>query len=111
MELLRGHVYRVSLEPVVGHEQHGEARPVVVLSKDAFNRRRGTVIAVPLGTSARALPPAIISVSSVGVKSVALCEHIRSLDKRRFQREIGALSAEDLAAVEEGVAALLGLTA
>ena len=111
MELLRGHVYRVSLEPVIGHEQHGEARPVVVLSKDIFNRRRGTVIAVPLGTSARPAPPAIIGVPSIGANSVALCEHIRSLDKRRFQREVGALSAEDLTSVENGVAALLGLSA
>jgi mRNA interferase MazF len=110
MELLRGHVYRVNLEPVLGHEQHGEARPVVVLSKDVFNRRRGTVIVVPLGTSARLAPPAVISVPSIGASSVALCEQVRCLDKQRFQREIGVLSTEDLVAVEQSVAAILGLT-
>ena len=110
MNLLRGHVYRVSLEPVVGHEQRGSARPVVVMSKDGFNRRRGTVIVVPLGTSAEPLFPAAVSVPSMGAKSVALCEHIRSLDKKRFLPEIGVLSEEDLASVENGVAALLGIS-
>jgi mRNA-degrading endonuclease toxin of MazEF toxin-antitoxin module len=43
----RGDVYLVSLDPTEGHEQRGR-RPVLILSKAAFNRLTGTPLVVPI---------------------------------------------------------------
>ncbi len=45
--ILRGDIYWADLDPTVGHEQAGR-RPVLILSRSAFNDRSGTVIAVAL---------------------------------------------------------------
>ena len=45
--ILRGDIYWADLDPAVGHEQAGR-RPVLILSRPAFNDRSGTVVAVAL---------------------------------------------------------------
>ena len=45
--LLRGEIRWAVLNPTVGSEQAG-MRPVLILSKDIFNEKSGTVIAVAL---------------------------------------------------------------
>ena len=39
----RGDIYRVNLEPTLGSEQQGRARPCVVLSITPFNKQFKTV--------------------------------------------------------------------
>ena len=51
-QLLRGDVVWADLNPVRGHEQEGR-RPVVILSRDVFNRNSGTVIAPNLSSRSR----------------------------------------------------------
>ncbi len=43
----QGDIYFVSLDPTSGHEQRG-ARPVMVVSGDAFNAAVGTPVVVPI---------------------------------------------------------------
>jgi mRNA interferase MazF len=45
--ILRGDIYWADLNPVIGHEQ-ARRRPVLVLSRDVFNKHSGTVIAVAM---------------------------------------------------------------
>ena len=45
--ILRGDIYWANLNPTVGHEQSG-LRPVLVLSREVFNKHSGTVIAVAI---------------------------------------------------------------
>ena len=42
-----GDIFWADLDPTVGHEQAGR-RPVLILSRPAFNDRSGTVVAVAL---------------------------------------------------------------
>ena len=110
MSIERGHIYRVNLEPTIGSEQQGNARPCVVLTLSAYNRQLRTVGVVPLTSSPRALPPLIVPVPSAGkASSMALCHQIRSIDKTRIGKELGVLSPQDLATVEEGVRRVHGL--
>ena len=110
MNIERGSIYRVNLEPTVGSEQQGTARPCVVLTLTAYNKQLRTVGIVPLTSSPRALPPLIVPVPSAGkANSMALCHQIRTVDKARLTKRLGALSAEDLAAVENGVRTMHGL--
>ena len=62
MSIGRGDIYRVDLEPTIGSEQQGAARPCVVLSISAFNKKLRTVVVVPLSSSPRPLPPLVVSV-------------------------------------------------
>lgn len=79
----RGDVVRVSLEPVVGHEMRGEARPALVLTPREFNRL-GDVLVAPItqgGDFARYAGFAV-SLTGAGCKTqgVALVNKMRMLD-------------------------------
>ncbi len=103
MDFKRGHIFRVNLEPTQGSEQQGTARPCVILSITPLNAKLRQVGVVPLSTSARALPPVVVAVPSVGVSSVALCHQLRTIDKTRIGKHLGELTAADLTAIENAV--------
>ncbi len=110
MNIERGNIYRVNLDPTIGSEQQGNARPCVVLSLSAYNRKLRTVCVVPLTSSPRALAPLIVPVPSAGnANSMALCHQIRTIDKTRIGKLLGTLSLDDLAVVEDGVRRVHGL--
>lgn len=104
MNIERGRIYRVNLEPTIGHEQQGDARPCVVISRTALNDRTSTVLVVPLTTSARpALPPVLIPVTSMGKPALALLLQTRSIDKARILSAAGTLSISDLKNIEDAL--------
>jgi mRNA interferase MazF len=104
----RGSVWWVDLDPTRGAEMR-KTRPAVVLSADGLNRARRTVVIVPLSTGPDVRPPIVVAMPSVGEGSVAVCDQLRAIDKTRLTRTTGALSREDLRAVEDGVRAVLQL--
>lgn len=107
----RGQIYRVNLDPTRGSEQQGDARPCVILSITPFNKQFRTIGVVPLSSSAKTLPPVVVSVPSAGKSdSVALCHQLRTIDKSRIGKRVGELSAADLALVEDGVRQVYGLS-
>jgi mRNA interferase MazF len=109
MDFKRGDIFRVNLEPTLGSEQQGTARPCVVLSITPLNAKLRQIGVLPLSTSARALPPVVIAVPSAGASSVALCHQLRTIDKTRIGKHVGELSAADLTAVEHAVRQVYGL--
>lgn len=110
MTLERGNIYRVNLDPTIGSEQQGNARPCVILTLTAYNRQLRTVGVVPLTSSPRALVPLIVPVPSAGkANSMALCHQIRTIDKTRIGKLLGVLDPNDMAAVEDGVRRVHGL--
>ncbi len=111
MTIERGDIYRINLEPTVGGEQQGSARPCVVLSLGEFNAKLRAVGIVPLSSSPRPLPPIIVSVPSAGLPtSTALCGQLRTIDKQRLLgAPFGRLSIADLGAVERADAKFYGL--
>ena len=106
----RGQVYWVALNPVHGSEM-AKTRPCVVLSANEINRRRNTVVIVPLtSTSEPVYFPLVIGVPSAGLGSKARAEHIRSVDKSRLAQLIGQISDADLSHISHGVAKVLGIS-
>jgi mRNA interferase MazF len=106
--LKRGEVWWVCLDPTVDGEIR-KIRPAVVLSVDALNRARKTVVVVPLSTSAQPRPPIVVATPSSGPSSVAVCDQVRAVDKTRLVSQIGVLSPADMRAVGLGVKQVLGL--
>ena len=111
MNFQRGEIYRINLEPTLGSEQRGRARPCLILSATALNQKLRTIGIVPLSSSPRPLPPLIVAVPSAGLPtSTALCGQLRTVDKRRIiSGPLGQISAADLAAVERAVSQVFGL--
>ncbi len=79
----RGDIVKVSLDPVVGHEMRGEARPALVLTTRDFNRL-GDVLVAPItqGGDYSRFAGFAVSLTGTGCKTqgVALVNKIRMLD-------------------------------
>jgi mRNA interferase MazF len=113
VNLGRGAVIVVELNPTFGHEQHG-VRPCVVVSDPdvTSDQRFPLVCVVPLtGVPGEGLlyPPLAPGRSGLAKKSFALIDHLRSIDKRRVRRVFGELPQEEMAAIDEGLAVFLAL--
>ena len=113
MNIARGTVVLVELDPTLGHEQRG-IRPCVVVSDAAVNtdQRFPLIAVVPVtGTPGEgSLYPALSAGKSGLTKtSYALIDHLRSLDKRRIRRVFGRIAPGELSALDEGLALFLGL--
>jgi mRNA interferase MazF len=104
----RGEVWWVELDPTRGAEVR-KTRPAVVLTANAVNRARRTVVVVPLSTGPAPRPPIALATPSAGAGSVAVCDQLRAVDKTRLTQRVGVLSAADLRLVEGGVRAVLEL--
>lgn len=113
MKLGRGAVVVVELDPTLGHEQRGVRPCVVVSDPDVISDERFPLVCVvPLtGTPGEGLlyPPLSPGESGLVKQSFALIDQLRSVDKRRIRRVFGRLQSTEIAAIDEGLAAFLGL--
>ncbi|MBD1804697.1 type II toxin-antitoxin system PemK/MazF family toxin [Microcoleus sp. FACHB-SPT15] len=115
MNIQRGEIYFVNLNPVQGREQAGQ-RPVLVLSIDEINRLPLVVIVV-VGTKGENIQrdyPTNVRVSpaesGLPIETVFLCFQIRSLDPRRFpEQSAGRLSEQAMSQIETVTRYCLGL--
>ena len=105
----RGQIFWTRLDPIVGSEI-AKTRPCVILSANEVNRRRHTVVIVPLTTTKTASSfPLLIEVPSAGEGSKLRPEHLRGVDKSRLLKSIGRVSETDLDAISRSVAKVLVL--
>ena len=113
MNIDRGTVVLVELDPTLGHEQRG-VRPCVVVSDPAVNavQRFPLIAVVPVtGTPGQgALYPRLSpGTSGLSKPSFALVDQIRSIDKRRVVRMYRPVPADELKAIDQGIELYLGL--
>ena len=113
MRLGRGIVVVVELDPTVGHEQRGVRPCIIVSDPDVLSDQRFPLLCVvPVtGTPGEGLlyPPLTPGQSGLAKTSFALVDHLRSIDKRRVRRVYGEVTAQEMAAIDEGVTTFLGL--
>jgi len=86
-----------------------KTRPCVILSLSAVNNLRRTVVVIPLTSSPVPVPPIAIAVPSAGPDSVAVCDQVTAVDKRRVKNRSGSVDADDMKAIEQSVRLVLGL--
>ncbi len=112
----RGDIYVIDFDPPKGEEQKVgseiiKRRPAVVVSRDALNKVRRTVMVVPLSSSPRPVPVFAVPVPSAGPNSVAVCDQITTVHKAtRVLKHIGTLSNEDLRLIERSIMDALALS-
>ena len=99
----------MSLDPTQGSEIR-KTRPCLVLTGDALNRLRGTVVVVPYSTGAGAHPPITVAVTCQGNDAVAVIDQVRAIAKHRLKERIETATAADIAAVGAALSEVLELT-
>jgi mRNA interferase MazF len=104
----RGDIWWVDFDTVDNGEMR-PMRPAVIVTADALNRARRTVVVVPLATGAQPRPPIVVATPSAGEGRVAVCDQARAVDKARLTRTAGQLSAPDMRAIEDGLRRVLEL--
>jgi len=92
MVVSRFGVYLVSLDPVIGSEI-SKTRPCVVISPDVMNRHLRTLIVAPL-TSAGKSYPTRVACRVQGKDGHVVLDQIRTVDRSRLIKPMGALEAE-----------------
>jgi len=111
-DALRGEVWDIILDPVIGHEQAG-ARPALVVSVDLFNEGPAELIVVaPISRTARKVRwhvPVSPPEGDLTAVSFIQCESLRSVSKRRLKRRRGRVSDAILDQVEDRLRILLSL--
>lgn len=93
MEVARFDVFLVNLDPTVGREIR-KSRPCTIVSPDEMNRHIGTVIISPLTTKGHAYPTRVAT-RFAGKKGYVVLDQIRTVDKVRLVKRLGALDAAD----------------
>jgi mRNA interferase MazF len=108
-DILRGEVYWANLDPTQGQEQSGQ-RPVLILSRDSFNKYSGTVIAVALTSQKpKAAFPFTFELSSNSLpkKSWVKITQVRTLSVLRLAQKIGDVPLEEIEKVIAGLNEIL----
>lgn len=107
IEVVRGEVFRLpAIRGTRGREQRG-ARYAVVVQADEF-LGLSTVLVSPTSTSAR---PASFrpEIDIDGIRTRVLAEQTTVVDPERLGRPAGRLHADELGAIDEALALVLGL--
>ena len=92
----RGEIWLVNLDPTIGSEIK-KSRPCVIVSPAELNDHLRTVVVAPM-TSKGFAAPFRVPVTHAGTKGLILSDQIRTVDKRRLSKRLGAISAKTLAA-------------
>lgn len=116
--MIRGDIYEVDLEPVIGSEAN-KIRPAVIVSNDSANEAvarngRGVVVVVPITSNVRRIYPFQVALAGgeyAGLvkPSKAQAEQVRAIDARRLRKKIGHLSATEIDALDTALRLQLSL--
>lgn len=109
----RGEVYLVNFDPTIGSEIQ-KTRPALVLQNDIANRHSPiTIVAAITSKFEGPLYPTEVLVTSpeggLNLDSVVLLNQIRSIDRRRLVRRLGAIRSATLERVDRALQISLGL--
>ena len=114
MNVDRGTVLLLDLDPTHGREQRGVRPCVAVSDPEVLADQRFPLLAVVPLTSTLAdgllYPVLEPGPSGLARASCALVDQIRSVDKRRVRRVFGQITSDELRAIDDGLTLFLGLS-
>ena len=98
MNIQRGEIIRINLDPTQGREQSGNARPCLVISNTQYNQKRqGIVIVHPITSKIKPEVKIMIPIpEGFRVQGSVIVEQIRTLDlNQRWWKTTGETLPED----------------
>lgn len=104
--MVRGDVHVITMARGRGRVQHGRRYAVIVQADDLL--ALSTVVICPTSTSA---PGASFhpEIDLAGARTKVLCEMVGAVDARNLGEQLGHLSYDELRAVDDGLALVLGI--
>jgi len=87
-------IFLISLDPTIGHEIN-KTRPCLVISPDEINENIGTVIIAPMTTKPFIYPTRIM-VNFDNKQGLIALDQIRTVDKKRLVKKLGALKRDSI---------------
>ncbi len=113
MEVKRGEVWIVNLDPTLGHEIK-KSRPAVIIQNDIGNKYSPITIIAPLTSQGleKVYPIEVLLTpkdSGLELESKVLLNQIRAVDKVRLVKKIGEVNEEDLVRIDQALKISLGL--
>ena len=108
--ILRGEIRWADLSPARGHEQAGR-RPVLVLSRDIFNERSGTVIVMAITSQPQQAGfPLTLEIDAAGLpkRSWVKISQVRTMAVERIGKKTAFLGPEKMAQVLDGLDEIIG---
>ncbi|MBI2970899.1 MAG: type II toxin-antitoxin system PemK/MazF family toxin [Candidatus Aenigmarchaeota archaeon] len=113
MQIKRGDIVLVNLDPVTGSEQ-GKTRPALIIQNDIGNEYSPTTIIAPITTKTYSKQfPINVETETIDSplkeKSTILLNQIRTIDKSRIIKKYGKLSYRKMREVDEAIIVSLGL--
>ena len=109
--MTRGEIYYCNDAVTTGDVIWSENRPCIVVSDNHLAATSSAVEVVFLTTQPKRPFPSHVPIRATGRPSIALCEQICTLPKASLGDYIGALPPEEMAALEVGMIASLGMGA
>jgi mRNA interferase MazF len=109
----RGEIYLTALDPALGHEIK-KTRPTLIIQNDISNQYGSTTIVAAI-TSKVSTPPypneAIIHPGGSGLHltSTVRLDQLRTVDRQRLLKRLGAVDNDTLRQVDQAIKASLGL--
>jgi mRNA interferase MazF len=104
-----GHVIKIDMNPIAGHEQGGW-RPAIVLSPNSYNGKTSLIVAVPVTNQAKGYPFEVPLPAQMKTTGVVLADQIRNLDWRaRRAKYVEIAPAYIVKAIHERLILLLGI--
>ena len=109
----RGEIYLVNFDPTIGAEIQ-KTRPALIVQNDIANRHSPiTIVAAVTSQFDEPLYPTEVLIRSpeggLTVDSVVLLNQVRSVDKRRLVRRLGALTPTTMERVTRALQISLGM--
>ena len=114
MNIKKGNIFLVNLEPVLGSEQ-GKIRPCLIIQNDIANEFSPTTIVVPITSTIpdKQYPTVVIiepQESGLDKASTVLCNQIRAIStKDRIIKKLGNLKPSTMKKIDEALKTSLAL--
>jgi mRNA interferase MazF len=108
----RGEIYYVNFDPTIGVEIK-KTRPALIIQNDIGNMYSQATIVAAITSTQREPYPYEVSLKAgeggLSKDSLILLNQMRTIDKRRLKKRVGALSPEKLEKINEALKISLGL--
>ena len=110
----RGEIYLCSFDPTVGHEIK-KTRPALVVQNDVGNRYSPLTIVAAITSAVSPVPYPVevviepTAANGMVVRSSIRLDQIRTVDRQRLVRRLGAVDSSAITQVDEALKISLGL--
>ena len=107
-EYHRGEIFFINEGESSGSEQGG-ARPGIIVSNDVGNKHAPIVEVVYLTSREKKLMPTHVRIKSSPIPSIALCEQIETVYKKRIGKYLAKATMDEMKRIDKALAVSIGL--